>query len=467
MLPRILRIPHFLQVFAGRSRTDGFRHTVLAFALVCSTYVYYLFQSTDRTFHWDSFEYWNAATSFSLKDYHTPFRGFSFPYLCFGLKRLAAVTGADPQSLFWVASSVLTALFGCVVVPQLVRAVVPSVHPTLARLLLFNGLIFFFFRDYARYPLTDVPTATVLFAALWFLIVTRRAFLPGLLLALAINFRPVYAIVAAPAAVLMLRRVLLIWKHLRPRLASKWCGWFIVGLCVVLGPQAYINHHNFGVNSVMPVTDVLEGRSLYLAQVEGGISTQKYETNVGTAYPRPGVFFRDISGSAVVANQRFGFLRSYRELWKLYSAHPVQFIAIYARHIFNGIDVQYPTPYIHDLSRRSWWSSFIDYCVYFVFFDVVGRTAHLLRKNAMLSVVLATALLPVIAVIPSRVEVRYFLLLHILAYTVVSFAVVPSLSRWRLRWGIGKLLLLGLFVAACFALADSTYSQVEYPITGG
>jgi hypothetical protein len=436
------------------SRTPGRSTGLGLFLLVFVTYFVYLRLFGDRTFWYDSGHYFACVSSFSLDRYHVALRGYSFPYICWSLRQLAEWRNADPVVVFWVFSSMVFAWLGTVVVPRLAKFAFYRASTSVRSVLLFNALVFFFFRGNASYPLTDFPAVAALLTAIWLVVTSYRAFFVGLTCALAMNFRPVYAIAALPLGLLVIHRLVLAWRNRSWLFAVGYGCAFAIGLAVVLGPQAYINRHNFGRLSFMPPTDLAFGRSLYSEQIQGGLRIQKYETNVGPDLPRASVSFADPSGAALVAEHP---VSADRDILRLILDKPFKFVAIYTRHLFNGLDVKYPSTYIQHFAATSWLFSLLNYAVIFVFLEAISGSWHIGADWLPRIGVLATVLAPIAAVIPSAVEVRFFLPLHLLMYSVVAF----RRYSWPLRVTPGQLVRFAAFVALCFAMSDSAYACIR------
>ena len=425
----------------------------VAFALVGLTYLFWLRSSADRVFWYDAGAYWGSVKSYSLNDYDLSYRGYSYPYLCFLLRQLAGWLHVDPRDAFWTASSVLMATLGTIVVPSVVTAVVPACKPRFLSILAFNGLVFLFFHGYANYPLSDIPAIAVLLAALWLTKIRVWGLVPGVLLGLAINFRPVYLISMIPITVLVAQRAMLLWRNERKPAAFGHFGAFVVGLCIVLGPQVYINHHTYKRLSVLPPTDLVYGQGLYLYQLQTGIGVQKFETNVGVEYPDAQVRYADPTGRSILASAK---AESYGDLLALYAKYPIEFAAIYARHVFSGLDVKFPTVYVKNPYANAWWRSLINYSVIFLFISACRHVAKLRVNKVAFSAAIAAPILPVLAAIPATVEVRFFLPLYLLMYTVVAVAGAAELHPRT--WTLTKTLLYCTFLVVCCTLSDNAYA---------
>jgi hypothetical protein len=432
----------------------------LAFAITFIAYMTYLLTSADRTFWGDARGYWGSVTSYSLNEYTLSYRGYWFPYFCFLIRRFAAWLHSDPQVVFWTLSSTLMATQGAIIVPSLVEATVPECKPGFWKIAAFNLLVFLFFRGYSSYPLTDMPAVCALLAALWLSQHSALGLMPGIMLGLAVNSRPVYLIAALPVAFLVFRRVLSLWCNARRKAALVHSLGFLIGLSVVLGPQVYINKHNFDRVAFMPPTEVVFHGDLYITQMRLGIGMQKVEGNIGDKYPDPMVNFMDPAAKALGASNS---VETYAQILKLYAKHPIESAAIFTRHLFNGLDVKFPTVYLENPYAKNWWLSLLNYSIIFAFFSVCRNVFRLQAEKTKLVAVLAAPILVTIAAIPTRVEVRYFIPFYLLMYAVVTMGGSANSRRWE--WTVSRAVMFLAFLAVCCTLSEDAYANIYFPNT--
>ncbi|HEX8657281.1 MAG TPA: hypothetical protein VF690_07095, partial [Hymenobacter sp.] len=146
--------------------------------------------------------------------------------------------------------------------------------------------------------------------------------------------------------------------------------------------------------------------------------------------------------------------------------HPLTAIGLLARRLFNGLDVQYPTPYIRSVYQPTWALAGLNYTVWFGALLVLGRTQWRKWPRARW-LLLAGLLAPCLAVLPLGIECRYLLPLHLLLYATVAFGwpsvwtwhAVQTLSAWRLG-----LLVVGyvVFLGLCFAASAAAQATLEF-----
>ncbi len=445
-----------------RGATSKCTKQLAFFAFVASVYFLYSLASNERHFYFDSQTYWRTAKSLSLAEYDNPLRGYAFPFFCLVVRRMAHAIGINEFVLFWAANASLMSAFGTLLVPGLVRTIFPWLRFGWWGILGFNGLVFLFYRGYAAYPLTDFPALALLVTALWCLLSRPRwSLVGGVALALAINCRPIYLLATAGVLFLLGWRLLTACKKGAWRIGAIGCVGFMLGLGVGLGPQLYINHHRFQRLSVLPPTDLYYGKNLYLWQLEMGLRLQRYETNVGKTYPHKSVSFDDRVGTAILSSAPPGGLESYGDWFSLWVSSPRSLLALYGRHLFNGMDVVYPTAYLDAPHERSILMAMVNYGLIFLFLVRTRSTFLFVLRSPSLLAVVGSLALPVAAAIPTAVETRFFLPLHTLIYATLSFGGAGSVLRARYA-KLGTFACLLLFLLFCYALSSATFSTMEH-----
>jgi hypothetical protein len=436
----------------------GARGEVAAFAVVFAAYLLYVALDGARPFYYDSGEYWALAGSFthdghfSLLAYDEPLRGYSFPLLLGAVREAGEAAGLGAAAIVHAANAAVAALVGAVLFPRAFRHVVPEARVTVPRVLALNALMFVFWRDHLHFPLSDLPTMAMFLGA--FLLVLRRtpaALLgAGLLAGLALNTRPAY--LAAGAGILV-AAALAAGGWRRPRPAAIAGALAVAGVALALAPQAAIDHEHFYTVSPFPP----QARELSRLQLSLGLVVQKYETAVPPD-PRAGsVAFPDPELAKRLRFPPGSQVASYGDYLEVVSRDPVGAAAGYLRHAFNGMDAQYPSPYVRSIDGdRSRARSLLLYVVLFAAALAAWRLAATRRVRWPLAGLL---LLPCLAAIPSQVETRFFLAGHLAAFGLVAFGPVPEL--WRAaRWRGRAVATAGaaLFALTAFSLAAGAYA---------
>ncbi len=420
------------------------RHSVdlVCFPLVLAVYLAHLFTSGYDVFYYDSAFYWQLGQSFasnghfSLFDYSgAEYHGYSMPLVCHILQVTASALGIGSVTIVKLFGALLATALGVIVLPRLARELFPSATLGIGRVLALNALIFLFWRDYFNFPLSDFLALLLGTTGLLLLLRGRpTGYLgAGIAVGLAVNMRPAYqpALIAtlAVAALLPLRP----WNW---RLRGTAVGLVLAGLLVAALPAILINHHQFGKWS----PSLPGGKVLAMQQLSDGLIAQKYETYVGPAskYPQPEVFYFDPATQHVLQEEhlsttdkafgQYTAIKSYGQYLRIVVNHPVELAASYVRHVFNGLDVRYPSPYVRDLGDTSILLSLLQYTLMFV------AIARLLLPGARRAlggvrwVGIVVLLSPCITALPSEAESRYFLPVQMLVYMLVCFGPATQLS---------------------------------------
>ena len=439
--------------------------SAVLFAVVFATYAIYLRVFGDPHFYYDAASYWQlggtfgAAGHFSLLDFDSTIRGYSLPLLNRALSSVAAHTGLGSIAIVQIFGALEIALLGTVLVPRLIRVLWPAARVTPVRILVFNAILFFFWRDHLGFPLSDFPAATL--ALIGLLALSRRTPLgyvvAGLSLGLAWNVRQAYIATLALALVLVVVR-----SGIRrtPLLAARSACLIIAGVLLVSIPQMLINNENVG--SWSPT--IAHAEKLNMIQLAYGMQGQKNETNVGTAYPSPSVVYFDPSTRRILAPDG-GVVRTYSHYLEIVRDHPTEMVAAWARRFFNGLDVRYSTVYIHDLNATTVWFSLLNYSLIFVALARMLLPAFRRRLGRIgwpEAIVLCAACL---LALPTAMEPRYFLPIQLVVYSLVVFGTGTRAGWAELgRSGqIGLAVLYPAFLLLCVTLSTSTVALSQFP----
>ena len=436
--------------------------------LILVLYLVYLPLSGYTTLYNDSLNYWfisiyfHKAGHLSLLNFHDSFRGYFLPLLLLPMRIVQFYSGLPILLFAQMFGAVLAAVGFGWLGPLLWRAVCGIGPLGWPRRVAFAVLGFALWRDYFNFPLTDFPALWALLLGL--LLLYRRGVwwvvAAGGMLAAACNIRSSY-LIAVPFFVAL---ALLLPTQARPRYRLARGLALLAGATLVLTPQLLINQRYFHQNTplVLMQDKDLETDNLYREKLKWGLLHQKYETSIGTDYPERVMILRDYVGEALVRQERIDWFDSYTSYAHLVLRHPLLFARMYAWRLFNGLDIQYPTPYIKRVYVPTWPLAWLNYTVWFGAGLVVLRTCFR-RLSLPQWLVLAVLLVPCLPMLPMSMECRFLLPLHLLLYAILCFgwpvgwwpALVP---RWRLA-GVG-VAYVG-FVALCFWASATAQAALE------
>ncbi|WP_149867005.1 hypothetical protein [Solirubrum puertoriconensis] len=400
-----------------------------------------------------------------LLRFDSALRGYLFPLL------YVPVVAASTDSAFITEEAIIKVL-GALLAGFLFGVAIPALWQlaTGRRVMPLPKLVFvlagfLLWRDYFNYTLTDFPAVACLVSGLYLLLLPRTpawAFLAGVLVAASINFRPVYLVVL-PFVALLGTITAVRQTNIWPVAVMQFGLAFGLGFALPCAPQWYINHHKFqkdtplviGIDLDDPV--MVKNGDLYLQKINDGFSVQKYETSIAVDYTNAAVQYLDPAGLHLLRQDPNQKIDSYGEYVKFMLAHPLDAVALYFRHAFNGIDVLYPTPYLY----RVYTSTTVLACInYTLLFGAILFILLQLRQLTLLHcVIIAAVLAPAGVSIPMPVECRYLLTMHLLLLTLACFgwhSVWPKLQGRLPSLAVAYL----LFVGICFTLSASTQAAL-------
>ncbi|MFD1470095.1 hypothetical protein ACFQ48_17840 [Hymenobacter caeli] len=434
--------------------------------LVLALYAAYLPWSGADQLPFDAGEYWGLAATFfkpglrfSLLHYAAPLRGYLGPLLLVPGRVLCyatgwpAVAGAQVLGVLWA-----TLLFGVAGPAAWAAATGRALRG--GAWLLSVALGFVFWRGYFSYSLQDAPALALLLLALaalarpgW-----RWAALGGLLLAATLNLRPIY-LASVPGT--------LGWLWWRGRgagrgpTAGRWVA-LAAGAALVLLPQAAINYTHFG--QATPLVLATDGGRLplYLKKLNWGMTYQRYESSIDPAHWGSAIF-ADPAGMRLMQAAPNGVFNSYREYAWFAVRHPLAVGACCARHLFNGLDVWYPTPYpyrLHPLGLGA--AQLLNYAVLALGLAQLLRRSRRAAPGPGAGWALLALGLPVALVIPTLMECRYLLPLHLLLLTAAADGFRPR-RWWALPWRRQALALalLAALLSGGWYLSAATARQLQ------
>ncbi len=445
-------------------------------------YLLYLFLSGYDRFYYDADSYWQQGGSFERGGHFSLYnfpgssggfpRGYSLPLLNHGLHVVASSFGIGDVTAVKIFGALLAATLGVVVVPRLARTLLPGASVGWVRILVLNALIFLYWRDHFDFPLSDFPALVLAGVALLALLrATATGYLvAGLCFGLAANVRPAYLITLLLAIVLTALTPLRLRDWRQRGLAT---ALVVAGAFVAVLPQILINHHQS--DSWSPL--VVGQHDISLLQLSDGMQAQKYETYVGSFedYPRPQVFYRDPSTQHVLEHEHlskqtilFGQdapITSYGQYLGIVLRNPAEMAAAFARRIFNGVDVRYPTPYVRDLDDTSLVLSLLQYTLLFAAIASLALTSARRTLGRIRWAGIGLFVSPCLTAIPGAVEPRFFLPLTVLVYAIVCFG--PATRASFFAGGAARRAALAAsyagFLVACLTLSSATLAQLEHP----
>jgi hypothetical protein len=429
----------------------------------------YTLQRAEQAFIHDSFNYWNLADNFlkngefSFTNYGNGLRGYFFPFVLFLIISLGGVLGVDARQLFYVFSAFYFSILTIYVLPWGFQSIFCWRISFWGRAVI-AILLFIFWRGHFLYPLTDFPAITALLIGVAYLSHSLRyqtspalALFIGFFFSAAVNIRPVYQL----SLIMLIPFFLLQVYRLKVVKAVKWVVFLLLGCCVVLMPQYRINQTHFQVNSPGVLARFGDDENLFVKQLFWGLKIQKYETNIGENYSLAAVAYQDPLFDKLP--QRLSKNRTISGYLEIVERYPQDVAISYFRHFFNGIDIFFPTPYVKNLFANHMLFSAMNYLVWLLAAFFLIRTDFAQIDRVQLAGVVAF-LAPVILAVPTALEVRFFLPIHLMAYGIIAFgidyhALAASVlsDKWRV---LRAVLVLTLWILVCFTLSAATVENL-------
>ena len=429
-------------------------------------------------FRFDAAEYWELSLKFtppggfSLLAFDEPLRGYLGPLLVLPARLLCHVTGWSMLAGARVLGACWAALLFGVAIPEL-WARTTGRNTSGGRWLVLLGLGFLFWRDYFNFTLSDMPAITLLLLGL--VALGRRSWpwagVAGLLLAAAVNIRPIY-VACLPGVLWLLAGNIRPFSYQR---FVKLLAALVVGAALVLLPQLLINQRYFGQASPLVLAQRPGKEPLYLRQLAWGTSFQRYETSLVPAIPRS-LVYADSAGQRALAALPGGRFISYGAFLKFLAHHPFSSTTRYARHLFNGLDIRYPTPYptqLHPPGQAA--LRLLNYTLLGLGLWLAWARWRATRRQpsranvpatVLPAAVLLAMLLPCLLTLPTLMECRFLLPLHLLLLTGITATWQP-LVWWRGLGGPARqftvLALAAGWLWGCCQLSEATAGQRRPP----
>jgi hypothetical protein len=399
----------------------------------------------------DAEHYWNLGSSyfksgsFSLYDFEATFRGYSLPLILGFIRYVAKAVHIEEFRLFHMVNAVITAVFLVYVIPNLARRVF-TVDITVIATLLIVVLFLLFWGGYLIYPLSDTWSFFLVAAAA---LASIRALesealhrqlvlglVAGLAVGLCLNVRPIYA-VSLPVFIV----AILLARGITPTVKVLVLVSFVCGTIAALMPQSLLNAVQIGTANPLS-----HSGTLYILQIFMGVAVQRHEC----------AYFMDTSGVSLLALNGIKVLtaspegafyfdisienRSILEYVKIVLTNPIDFMALYLRHIFNGIIVFRDNIYACNYRLYDSFLSLMSLLVAGIAIGLICVAFKVVWSTRYKFFVLATVV-PLLVIIPTSIEGRFFFPAQMWFYMLIAFV--------GLRYSVLKMVRerLGAFLA--------------------
>jgi hypothetical protein len=397
-----------------------------------------------KVFYFDSGHYWLLGETFvqnghfSLLNFESPTRGYVLPLICHELQAVANSLLWKPSSLVKLFNALIFALIGAVLAPRLAEIAWPQHRWGLKRRIALAALLVVFWDGFLNFPLSDLPGLAM---ALLALVAISRPDSPGWMLtagvaaALALDIRAAYLLFAGVLIVLVA------WAWLDRRGTQQastarralCAGLLIVGFAAVSLPQSLTAHRYYNTWSFVPGA-TLDLASQYLTP---GLGLQRVGAYVGPGLP-PSMEYVDPAGARLLHEQKNGKIASTGQYLGLIASHPITMGALLGRHVINGLDARYSTPYVEHIDPRLGLRLAGFLLVFLALVRVLWPTARRSLGPAKWRYPVAL-LLCCLTSVPAPMEPRYMLPTYLVGYTLVLTPGWPNplgpaeAGLWRFR----------------------------------
>jgi hypothetical protein len=382
-----------------------------------------------KVFYFDSGNYWALGEtfvkrgSFSLLNFDSPLRGYLLPLIDHGLQGLALAFGWSSSTSAKLFNVFAFSIIGALLAPLLAEISWPERRCGVRQRLALMALFVLFWSGYLNFPLSDFPALAMVLLSIVAVARTERLgwmLVAGLATGAAIDMRPSYVLLAPIVLVLVA------WPWVgrcgrggggsrfvaRPAVCL---GLLLAGFVVVSLPQSLISHRYFSTWSFVPGTAV----HLESLQLTEGLRLQRVGGYVGPGHP-PLMSYEDPSGQKLMSEQKEHTVTGLRQYLGLVSAHPVTMGSVFARHVINGLDQRYTTPYIEHLETGSHrWLRLAGFLLVFlallrVSWPAARRSLGVARWRYPVALLFCC-----LTAVPSAMEPRYMMPIYLLSYMLV------------------------------------------------
>lgn len=420
----------------------------------------------DAAYYWGLSETFERDGRFSLLNFSDPLRGYLFALGNHGLQSGGSALGASDSLTVKVFNSAMFALLTGVLAPALAERTWPRQRWGLGRRLALTAFVLIFWHGYLNFPLTDFAALNAVLLALvaaghrssgaWMLVA-------GLSVGAAINLRPAF-LVLLPVIILLIAYS---WFRDEPGVARRvWAlrgvgiSLFIVGFTAVTLPQSLIAHRHHDTFSFVPGSTA----GLSTLQFTEGTRVQRYDTYVGPGRPSPRMVYTDPTGSKILRQRTDKSIDGAGDYAQVILDHPIAMTGIVARHVVNGLDARYATPYIERIDDgRNRWMRLSGFLLVFLALTRIAWPAARRTMGPARWRYPAALLLSGASSLASAVETRFLLPAYLLSYVLVLGAPWPNplrsrhtdLRRFRLP-AILALSLVGFFAVVLSIVGAAT-----------
>jgi hypothetical protein len=411
-------------VIAGHGSRWRWGPATGAFALAFLVFLATALLQGQKPFYYDSGAYWALSESFVraghfsfLNFENTDLRGYGLPFVYFLIRNAGEAVGLKDAVTVMIFNSALVAAIATVLTPRLAEIAVPRFSWGVGRRLLLAAILLLFWRGFLNYPLSDFVALGLALLALCTVgssVSTPAFVLAGGAAALALDVRPAYFLLVPIVFVLYLWRWYASGERRDPRWLLRFAG-LVAAVVLVSLPQSLSQHENFGSWTPLP-----GGSGLVGLQYSDGLQLQRYDTYVGGPESEAQMNYLDEDGRRVLEQVDGGQVKSTGQYARLVVENPVTMAGVFLRHLVNGLDQRYRTPYVEHLEGDS--NKVYRLAGFLIVFLALVRLAWPRSRRRLAPVgwrYLVALLLCSASSVASAVETRFMLPVFLLATVLV------------------------------------------------
>lgn len=451
--------------------------------------IQYLLNITERPY--DTAQYSSIGDSlflsgsYSINNICDDFRGYAFPSYI-GFCNMVSEKIGFRNAYWWISSFVFSFLFFSFTVfyqgvflegekndSTIIRGWVPLI------------LLIVFFYGLITYPLTDLYAALLcvlgahlLFTATNYSVGLLRRyvlyFISGIVLYITYNIRTIYQLTLISAIVVI---VFAGWEWKKSsngpiiNTIVLPVSFYVIGAAIASFPQVIINYHKYRI-----ISPWINNRNLFVSQLFAGLQHSRYATYIGDANEcAPGMIFTDQTGT-IITNEwsALEWPLTIVSYIKMFFRYPIEYIAIFGKHIVNAIFILFPEQYIKDIHvNRSIYAimSIIAFLLIVIALLMIYHNKRLNSieikgKEKIKTLIMFSVLLPSIAILFGQSEERFMVLPLLLGYSCISCVNFRDLTRYLTKKRRTVFIVcLVIFAAMLLAIESEILgSFVEFPI---
>ena len=449
--------------------------------------------------HGDDYWYWVVAKSFqgvfddNIAIHKIAHRGYFFTFAIYLIQQLADILHIDKMLFFQIVWAGMFSFSIAILIPKFSELLTQRKTNVLQSLLLL-ALISFFWRGFFYVPLADFPGLFSFIAGLYALVKYHRSnkltylFMAGLFVAMAALCRGPYKysfyLVVAYLICMHFPVIKGAYKNISIKFSKELLAFFL-GMLFISWPEAYLNKTKLGVTSFFPYAQVNWVKEDGTAN-ENNVTAMQLQSGIGNQKVLPGIYFdkhaaalriKDINSKSCchymypVDNAQISASEHFYQLWKKYPltsfqeylafvlSNPIDFVVIYSKHLFNGLDIKDPRAYLAGKSV-GFTFAIINYIIIYLAIAFLYKNRKKFLDSKASIWLLGAILLPSLLAIPTQVETRFFLSIHVLVYFVLCFFVCRDNFTNIVTMLKQHYVAISIFVIACLMLSSANLGHL-------